>query len=120
MKKRSSTDSQKIDRTYRRSIDIDRRLSTIEATLRLNHETDHQTKKIQADTIARLLRQHDTLRQMPCWPQMERELVAANAYIAEPLKVGTANPIKPSVTTFSVPYAAPVPSASISTLTVSK
>jgi hypothetical protein len=86
--KKDSTMAQLVSRTYRRQLAIAWRLSTIEATLRLNHDTDHLTKKTQADTIARLLRQHDTLKRMPSWPQMERELIAANAYIAEPLKPG--------------------------------
>jgi len=54
--KRKVLDSQKIDRTYRRQLLADRRLGSIEAALRLNHETD-------VSTIAMLTASNQSLEQ---------------------------------------------------------
>jgi hypothetical protein len=78
-------------RAYERCVQLTALLIKVEAQLRLDQEArvHHQrylaTIETQAATIARLLRQHDTLRRMPSWPLVERELIAADAYIAEPL-----------------------------------
>lgn len=84
-------------RVYDRWLEMEKRLTDIENQLRLDHATDRATLHTQAVTIRRLLGQLDTIKVMPSWPQMERELVAANAYIAEPLRPGAAKADVPTL-----------------------
>lgn len=82
-----NTRESKLTRLLKRQAEDSATLSDIEATIRLDHQVralNNATMKAQSETIRRLLRQHDTLRQMPSWPLVERELIAANALASEP------------------------------------
>jgi hypothetical protein len=112
-RRKPTTALQYARRAYERCVQLTALLTKVEAQFRLDQEARTRclaTMETQAGTIARLLRQHDTLRRMPSWPQMERELIAANAYIAEPLKPGAAKAAIPTLTVVAAENAAPAPS----------
>lgn len=69
-KKPSSSDSQKIDRTYRRQIAMDAKLDG--------------TIKLLADHLTRVLRQNDTLRQALGRQEIVK-LASANKFMGEKL-----------------------------------
>lgn len=83
--KLKSTMAQKVDRMYRRQISVDQQLGNIEATMRLNHETDRATIKTLFDHVLRITREKETLVKLIGWPEVERRLAAANAFLANPL-----------------------------------
>lgn len=84
--KLKTTAWQKVDRMYRRQISVDRHLSNIEATIRLNHETDRAWIKTLLDHVLRLTREKETLVKLIGWPEVERRLAAANTFLANPLR----------------------------------
>lgn len=81
--KLNSTMAQKVDRTYRRQIAIDAKIDLLTGQF--------ATIKCLADHVARLTREKETLVKMVGWTEIERQVAAANAYAAKPLR---ANPVE--------------------------
>lgn len=106
-----------VNRIYRQQLAQYRDLCNQLAIVRLDRQADSakllDLAKAQAETIRRFLRQHDTLKQMPIWPLVERELIAANAFIAEPLKAGATNEDIPILAGTLESITAPAPSKAV-------